>query len=50
MKNHADALIFQLAICAENATNSTYPTRETAFADFSCGSSNASVLGMGGLL
>ena len=46
MKNNADALIFHTAICAENVTNSLYPTRETVYADFSCGSSNVNVLRM----
>ena len=39
-------LWFVMAICAENVTNSPYPTRETAFAAFSCASSNVNVLGM----
>lgn len=58
MKNHADALVVsqseqaRLAICAktkgsfEDAANSRYPTRKTAVAAFSCGYSNAGVLGM----
>ncbi len=46
VKNNAEALIFHTAICAEDVTNSLYPTRETAYADFSCGSSNVNVLGM----
>lgn len=46
MKNHTEVLIFHTAICAENVTNSPDPTRETAFAVFSCGSSNINVLGM----
>jgi len=36
---------FHTTVCAENVTNSPYPTGETAYADFSCGSSNAYVLG-----
>ena len=39
-------LFFYTRICAENVTNIFYPTRKTAFADFSCGSSNVNVLGM----
>lgn len=41
MKNHAEALIFHTAVCAENVTNSPYPTGKTAYAAFSCGSSNS---------
>ena len=36
MKNHAEALIFHTAVCAENVTNSPYPTGKTAY-----GSSNS---------
>ena len=46
VKNHTHVLIFNTRICAENVTNIFYPTRKTAFADFSCGSSNINVLGM----
>ena len=46
VKNKSEDLIFYTRICAENVTNIFYPTRKTAFADFSCGSSNVNVLGM----
>lgn len=45
MKNNADAIIFHTAVCAENVTSCFYPIGETAFADFSYGSSNVNVLG-----
>ncbi len=43
VKNRIDMPIFHRLICAENITISSDPTRETAFAAFSCGFSNASV-------
>ena len=46
MKNKSEDLIFYTRICDKNVTNIFYPTRKTAFADFSCGSSNVNVLGM----
>ena len=46
MRNKYEDLISHTRICAENVTNIFYPTRKTACADFTCGSSNVNVLGM----
>ena len=46
MKNKLDSLFFARLIVPRTSQISLYPTRETAFAAFSCGSSNVNVLGM----
>jgi len=46
--NMLDSIFFHTAIFVPRTSQmSLYPTRETAFAVFSCGSSNINVLGMG---
>ena len=46
MKNKLDSLFFIRLFVPRTSQISSYPTRETAFAAFSCGSSNVNVLGM----
>ena len=46
MKNKLDSLFFIRLFVPRTSQISSYPTRETAFAAFTCGSSNVNVLGM----
>ena len=46
VKNKLDSLFFTRLFVPRTSQISLYPTRETAFAAFSCGSSNVNVLGM----
>ena len=46
MKNKLDSLFFTRLFVPRTSQISSNPTRETAFAAFSCGSSNVNVLGM----
>jgi len=47
VKNMLDSIFFTQLFVPRTSQMSFYPTRETAFAVFSCGSSNVNVLGMG---
>jgi len=46
VKNMLDSIFFTRLFVPRTSQMSLYPTRETAFAVFSCGSSNVNVLGM----